>query len=101
MLNSSIKLVGILFSAEQQLIQGSLHSLIVRSPDFGIVGGDVSLIGRIAAVHVVYRECCECIYWFGQLTSHSPGVLEGLVQSVGETTGIDNCMVRATYTPFI
>ena len=56
----------------------------------------MSLIGRIAAVHVVYRECCERIYWFGQLTSHSPGVLEGLVQSVGETTGIDNCMVRAT-----
>ncbi|CAI8002393.1 E3 ubiquitin-protein ligase rnf213-alpha [Geodia barretti] len=82
---------------EYQLIQGSLHSLIIRSPDFGIVGGGVSLIGRIAAVHVVYRECCECIYWFGQLTSHSPGVLEGLVQSVGETTGIDNCMVLHLY----
>jgi hypothetical protein len=40
----------------------------------------MSLVGQIAAVHVVYRECCDCIHWFGQLTSHRPGILESLVE---------------------
>ena len=77
-----------------QLIQDSLHNMVVRSSDFSTIDGNVSLIGRIAAVHVVFRESCECIHWFGQLTSHKPGILEGLVKSAEQTVGQDDCMVH-------
>ena len=77
-----------------QLIQDSVHNMVVKSPDFSTIDGNVSLIGRIAAVHVVFRESCECIHWFGQLTSHKPGILEGLVKSAEQTAGQDDCMVH-------
>ena len=76
-----------------QLIQDSLYNLVVRCPDFSTIDGNVSLVGRIAAVHVVYAESCEGIHWFGQLTSQSPGILSSLLQSVEQTAGQDDCMV--------
>ena len=53
----------------------------------------MSLVGRIAAIHVVYAESSECIHWFCQLTSQSPGILGGLVQSVELTACENDCMV--------
>ena len=58
-----------------QLISNSLHRLV---PTFD---GNLSLVHRIAAIHVAFRENSECIHWFGQLTSLSPGILESLLQS--------------------
>lgn len=58
----------------------------------------MTLTNRIAAVHVVYRATGECIHWFGQLTSHSPGILAGMVQSAEQTVGEDEGMVRVMWT---
>ena len=44
--------------------------------------GHVSLVKRIAAVHVVYDETCESLHWFGQLTCHNPGILDTLVEQM-------------------
>ena len=77
------------------MIQDSIHRLVERSLDFGIKDGSVSLVARIAAVHVVFREYSECIYWFGQLTSHNPGILQGIFQSVGKAA---DTMVRTVVT---
>ena len=66
----------------------------MKSPDFSTIDGNVSLVGRIAAIHVVHAESCECIHWFGQLTSQSPGILGSLIQSAEQTAGEDDCMVR-------
>ena len=65
----------------------------MKSPEFASIDGNISLMGRIAAVHVVYRETSQCIHWFGQLTSHRPGILDGLVKSTEQTAGQDDCMV--------
>ena len=64
--------------------------MVVTGDDFT---DHVTLVGRIAAVHVVYRANSEYIHWFGQLTSHSPGILPGLIQSVQQTLGLDQCIV--------
>ena len=61
--------------------------------DFTSLDGHVTLVDRIAALHVVYRANSEYIHWFGQLTSRSPGILSGLVQSVQQTVGQDECIV--------
>ena len=63
--------------------------MIVRSDIFSSLDGHVSLVSRIAAVHVVYRASSECIHWFSQLTSHCAGIMNPLQQLVGE----DECMV--------
>ena len=65
----------------------------MKSPEFASIDGNILLVGRIAAVHVVYRETSQCIHWFGQLTSHRPGILDGLVKSTEQTAGQDDCMV--------
>ncbi|CAI8034865.1 E3 ubiquitin-protein ligase RNF213 [Geodia barretti] len=75
---------------EYQLIQDSLHCLVVKSQDFSTIDANISLIDRIAAVHVVYQTNCESIHWFGQLTFHSPGILEGLAESIKQTTGYED-----------
>ena len=38
-----------------------------------------TLTSKIVAVHVVYRSVEEHIHWFGQITSHQPGILEELL----------------------
>ena len=77
----------------KQLIENCLQRMVVMGDYLTSLDGHVTLIDRIAAVHVVYRENSEYIHWFGQLTSHSPGILPGLVQSVQQTVGQDECIV--------
>ena len=79
------------FCFSLQLIQDSLHNMVVRSPDFSTIDGNVSLIDRIAAVHVVYQANCECIHWFGQLTSHRPAILDGLQTEGQDDTFVCGC----------
>ena len=62
-----------------QLITTALNSM-VHSPD--LVEGHESLVGRIAAVHVVYQSTKSQILWFGQLTSHIPSILLSLEDRV-------------------
>ena len=85
-----------------QLIRDSLHNMVVRSVDFSSLDGNVTLISRIAAVHVVYRATSECIHCFGQLTSHNPGILAGLLKSAQHTVGQDEHMVKynGTFTDY-
>ena len=64
--------------------------MVVKSQDFSTIDANISLIDRIAAVHVVYQTNCESIHWFGQLTFHSPGILEGLAESIKQTTGYED-----------
>lgn len=54
-----------------QLISGSLNKLIVHK-----LGNNHSLVGWIAATHVIYQSVKPEIFWFGQLTSQMPGILE-------------------------
>ena len=82
-----------MYCAALQLIQDSLHYLVVKNQDFSTIDGNISLIDRIAAVHVVHETNCESIHWFGQLTFHSPGILEGLAESVKQTAGQDEVSV--------
>ena len=70
--------------------------MVVKSLDFTTLDGHVTLISRIAAVHVVYRATSECIHCFGQLTSHNPGILAGLVKSAEHTVGQDDHMVKCS-----
>ena len=41
--------------------------------------GQKTLTSKIVAVHVVYHSVEEHIHWFGQITSHQPGILEELL----------------------
>ena len=66
--------------------------MITRGDEFNSFDGNVTLVSRIAAVHVVYRASSECIHWFAQLTSHYAGILPS-VQSIQQETGQDKCMV--------
>ena len=77
----------------KQLIQDCVHRMVVTGDDFTSLDDHVTLVGRIAAVHVVYRANSEYIHWFSQLTSHKPGILPGLVQSVKQTVGQDEDIV--------
>ena len=77
-----------------QLIQDSLHNMVVRASDFSSMDGHVTLISRIAAIHVVYKATSESIHWFGQLTSQNPGILAGLVKLAQQTAGQDEHMVK-------
>ena len=43
--------------------------------------GQKTLTSKIVAVHVVYHSVEEHIHWFGQITSHQPGILEQLANS--------------------
>ena len=63
--------------------------MVVKGTDFASVDGHISLVHRIAAVHVVYRASSECLHWFGQLTAHRPGILAGVRQAVQQTAGQD------------
>ena len=69
-----------------QLIQDSLLIFIKNNMD-----GSMSLIEKIAAVHVVYRESSKYIDCFGQLTSYSPGILDSFVNKTADQV---DCMVR-------
>ena len=66
--------------------------MITRGDEFNSFDENVTLVSRIAAVHVVYRASSECIHWFAQLTSHYAGILPG-VQSILQETVQDKCMV--------
>ena len=74
-----------------QLIQDSLHSGVVSLDSY------MTLVSRIAALHVVYRESSESIHWFAQLTSLAPGILVGLRQSIPERTGETERLVCFLY----
>ena len=37
--------------------------------------GNVTLLHRVAALHVVYQINKTQILWFGQLVAHSPGIM--------------------------
>lgn len=39
------------------------------------MGGHITLIQRIATLHVVYQMNKSRVLWFGQLVSHSPGII--------------------------
>lgn len=67
--------------------------MVVKGDDFTSLDGHRTLVNRIAALHVVYRANSEYIHWFGQLTSHRPGILPGLVQTIHQTVGQDECIV--------
>lgn len=37
--------------------------------------GHITLVHRIAALHVVHEMCLSQVLWFGQLVAHSPGIM--------------------------
>ena len=53
----------------------ALHT-IVTSPE--LASASQSLLSCVAAVHVAYYHCQQEIMWFGQLTTHKPGILAKL-----------------------
>ena len=57
-----------------QLIEVALDKM-VHNDDFSSVGGQDTLIRRIAALHVVYMFNKSQIMWFGQLVSQKPGIM--------------------------
>uniref|UniRef100_A0A1X7TWB5 RZ-type domain-containing protein n=1 Tax=Amphimedon queenslandica TaxID=400682 RepID=A0A1X7TWB5_AMPQE len=61
---------------EYEILRKSLNA-IVTGPDFSPHN---SLLSLLLAVHVVYHEYEQEIMWFGQLTSHIPGILILLLQ---------------------
>ena len=50
--------------------------MVITSPE--LASTSQSLLSRIAAVHVAFYHCQQEIMWFGQLTSHKPGILAKL-----------------------
>ena len=50
--------------------------MVVISPE--LASTSKSLLCRVAAVHVAYYHCQQEIMWFGQLTTHKPGILAKL-----------------------
>ena len=50
--------------------------MVVTSPE--LASTSKSLLSRVAAVHVAYYHCQQEIMWFGQLTTHKPGILAKL-----------------------
>ena len=64
-----------------QIIETALDA-IVTGPDF--TAGSVSLLSKVAAVHVVYHQYQQEIMWFGQLTTYIPGILVKLDKTIGK-----------------
>jgi hypothetical protein len=63
------------------------HKIIVAAIDGIVTGPDfkrsiTSFVSLLAAVHVVYHNFQQEIMWFGQLTTHIPGILVHLLQIV-------------------
>ena len=58
-----------------QLIERALSNLTHSTEDFASIDGHESLTRRIAAVHVIHHTYQSHLFWFGQLTSHMPGVM--------------------------
>ena len=50
--------------------------MVITSPE--LASESQSLLSRVAAVHVAYYHCQQEIMWFGQLTTHKPGILAKL-----------------------
>ena len=67
--------------------------MIMRGDEFNSIDDNVTLVSRIAAVHVVYRASSECIHWFTQLTSYYAGIVHSVVKSVQEETDQERFMV--------
>jgi hypothetical protein len=66
---------------EYKLIEESLHHIIASNQEFKCKESHMMLTNKLVAVHVVYRANSGQIHWFGQLTTHSPGILSGLVHA--------------------
>ena len=63
-----------------QIIGRALH-MIVTGPD--LTSRSPSLLSQLVAVHVAYQHSKKEIMWFGQITSHLPGVLVQLGNAIG------------------
>ena len=57
-----------------QLIASSLDAL-VHGDEFCSVDGNMTLLQRIAALHVVHQLHKSQVLWFGQLVMHFPGIM--------------------------
>ena len=51
--------------------------MIIASPELAS-STSPSLLHQMVAVHVAYYHCQQEIMWFGQLTTHKPGILAKL-----------------------
>ena len=62
-------------------IIGRAIQAIIAGPD--LTTGSPSLLSRLVAVHVAYQDSKKEIMWFGQITSHIPGILTQLGNAIG------------------
>ena len=60
-----------------QLIADTLDAM-TGAPGLCSMDGHESLIRKIIAVHLVYRQCRSEVLQFGQLVLHRPGILKSL-----------------------
>lgn len=65
------------FSTSMQLLESALDGL-VHGDNYCTRDGNITLIHRIAALHIVYEMNRSQVLWFGQLVAHSPEVMVGL-----------------------
>ena len=72
--------VNVMYSIILQIIGRALHT-IVTGPD--LTSRSPSLLSQLVAVHVAYQHSKKEIMWFGQITSHLPGVLVQLGNAIG------------------
>ena len=57
-----------------QLIAEALDALL-HGNNFCGIDGNVTLIGRVASLHLVYQQNQVQVMWFGKLMTHGPGFL--------------------------
>ena len=60
-----------------QIIGRALHTIVTGT------SRSTSLLSQLVAVHVAYQHSKKEIMWFGQITSHLPGVLVQLAIGIG------------------
>lgn len=60
-----------------QLIADALDTM-TQAAEFHSIDGQESLVQKIIALHLVYKQCHSEVLQFGQLVLHRPGILKSL-----------------------
>ena len=75
-----------------QLIAEALNALL-HGDNFCSIDGNVTLIGRVASLHLVYQQNQVQVMWFGLLTAHSPrSMLNIRIEEVREKSEMVCCI---------
>ena len=78
---------------------------LVHGDDFCSRDGNITLLLRVAAVHVVYNMNRSQVLWFGQLVTHNPGIMvhlrSNLIPDKEEMVRYSDEVINDDYVPLL